>query len=90
LFTIIKACGQTGAWDELYGHYQSGTLKYSDLKNVAADSLVVTLKPFRERRAELNGNRQHAKKLMHDLSAAARDLATRVLDDVKELTGLIR
>ena len=26
---------------------------------------------------------------MHDLSAVARDYATKVLDEVKELTGLI-
>ena len=90
LFTIIKACGNLQVWDELMGHFNSGKLKYSDLKGLAADALVNTLKPFREKRTELNSNRTVMKKMMHELSAVARDYATKVLDDVKELTGLIR
>ena len=90
LFTIIKACGNTRAWEELLGHYNLGVLKYKDLKEAAADSLVNTLKPFREKRLELNSNRPRMKKMMHDLSAVARDYAEKVLDEVKELTGLIK
>jgi tryptophanyl-tRNA synthetase len=90
LFTIIKACGNTEAWEEMGRQFRKGTLKYSDLKNITADSLVTTLGPFREKRTEMNSNRTHVEKIMHDLSAVARDYATRVLDDVKGLTGLIR
>jgi len=90
LFTIIKACGNTRAWEELLGHYNLGVLKYKDLKEAASDSLVNTLKPFREKRLELNSNRPRMKKMMHDLSAVARDYAEKVLDEVKELTGLIK
>ena len=90
LFTIIKACGNTSAWEELNGQFARGTLKYSDLKNIAADSLVHTLRPFREKRAEMNSDRSKVNTLMHDLSAVARDYAARVLDEVKELAGLIK
>jgi len=90
LFTIIKACGNLPAWEELSRRFVNGTLKYSDLKNIAADSLVETVRPFREKRAEMNSDRSKVNRLMHDLSAVARNYAEKVLDDVKELTGLIK
>jgi tryptophanyl-tRNA synthetase len=90
LFTIIKACGNLQAWEELNRQYLKGTLKYSDLKDITADSLVNTLRPFREKRAEMNSDRTRVKKLMHDSSAVARDYTVKVLDDVKVLAGLIK
>jgi tryptophanyl-tRNA synthetase len=90
LFTIIKACGNLSDYELLNDHYVNGTLKYSDLKGVTADTLVKTLQPFREKRSELNSNRTQVKKMMHESSSVARLYATRVLDEVKELTGLIR
>jgi tryptophanyl-tRNA synthetase len=90
LFTIIKACGNTRSWKELMENYNLGVLKYKDLKETAADSLVNTLKPFREKRSELNSNRTRVKEMMQELSAVARNYAGNVLNDVKDLTGLIR
>lgn len=90
LFTIIRACGNLEAWDELNRQFAKGTLRYSDLKNIAADSLVETLRPFREKRAEMNSDRARVKKLMVESSAVARRYAEKVLDEVKGLTGLVR
>lgn len=90
LFTIIRACGNLEAWDELNRQFAKGTLRYSDLKNIAADSLVETLRPFREKRAEMNSDRTRVKKLMVESSAVARRYAEKVLDEVKGLTGLVR
>ncbi|MBN2610980.1 MAG: tryptophan--tRNA ligase [Bacteroidales bacterium] len=89
LFSIIRACGNLQAWEELNKQFLNGTLKYSELKNVTADSLVNTLRPLREKRTELNSDRTLADKLMHEASAVARDYTTRVLDDVKGMVGLI-
>jgi tryptophanyl-tRNA synthetase len=90
LFAIIKACGNSADWITLKTQYHHGNLKYSDLKGVTADTLVKTLQPFREKRSELNSNRSQMNTMMHDLSAVARDYASKVLDDVKGLTGLIK
>jgi len=90
LFTIIKACGNYDALEVLTSQYNSGTLKYKDLKETAADSLVPTLQPFRERRAELGSNPKKMKQLIIDLSAVAREFAEKTLNDVKERVGLIR
>jgi len=90
LFTIIRACGNLPAWEELNRQHTRGTLKYSDLKNITADTLVETLQPFREKRTEMNSDRSKVNRMMHDMSAVARAYAEKVLDDVKELTGLIK
>ena len=90
LFTIIRACGNTAAWESLSGEYKQGTLKYKDLKESAAESLVTTLQPFRDKRMELNSDRDKMKKLVRDLSAVARDYAENTLNEVKDLAGLIK
>jgi tryptophanyl-tRNA synthetase len=90
LFAIIKACGNLRDLELLNAQFESGTLKYSDLKGVTADTLINTLKPLREKRTELNSDRARVKEYMHDLSATARAYASKVLLDVKGLTGLIR
>jgi tryptophanyl-tRNA synthetase len=90
LFTIIKACGNTRDFEALNDQYGKGALKYSDLKGVTADTLVNTLRPFREKRSELNSDRTKVNNLMHELSAVARDYASKVVADVREMTGLIK
>lgn len=90
LFTIIKACGNLDVWEMLNVRYASGVLKYKDLKETTADSLVHALRPLREKRAELSSDRGKMKKLVGDLSAVAREYAENTLNDVKDLTGLIR
>jgi tryptophanyl-tRNA synthetase len=90
LFTIIQACGNKEAWEMLKIEYNGGNLKYKDLKETAADSLVRTLQPFRERRAELNADRARMKSLVQEHSAVARDYAENTLNEVKDLAGLIR
>ena len=90
LFTIILACGNHDAWKTLKQEYDSGTLKYKDLKETTADSLVNTLRPLAKRRAELNADRAGMKALVRDLSAVAREYAENTLNEVRDLTGLIR
>jgi tryptophanyl-tRNA synthetase len=90
LFTIIRACGNMEAADALMDQNKNRNLKYKDLKDIAAESLVKTLAPLRERRAELNADQGKLLKLMRDLSAVARDYAENTLNEVKDLTGLIR
>lgn len=90
LFAIIRACGQEETWHNLRDEAEKGVLKYKDLKDVAADVLVSLLEPFRLKREALNAQRSRMEEMVRDLSARARDLAIRTLDEVKELTGLIR
>jgi tryptophanyl-tRNA synthetase len=90
LFAIIKACGNIKEYNTLMDQFLRGNIKYKDLKDVSADVLVEMVKPFRERRVELSGDKTKMKKLVSDLSAIARDFAENTLNEVKDLTGLIR
>jgi len=90
LFTIIKACNNISAWESLQADYIRGGLRYSDLKETTANSLVAALQPMRERRAGLAGEREKTKKIARELSAVAREFAENTLNEVKDLTGLIR
>lgn len=90
LFTIIRAGGQEDTWRMLRKEAEKGVLKYKDLKDVAADALTSLLEPFRLKREELNSDRSRIEEMVRDLSAKARGMAEQTLNDVKELTGLIR
>lgn len=90
LFSIIKACEKHNEYNLLMDSYNSGGLKYRDLKEVAADALVEVTGPFRSRREELRKDPDRIMRLVVESSEKARDFAEKVLDDVRELTGLIR
>lgn len=89
LFTIIKACGADEVYTLLKDKFDTGVLKYRELKEDVADMLVEVLRPFRERRKELNADRCQVEQMVRELSAVAREFAENTLTDVKKLTGLI-
>lgn len=90
LFSIIKACGNMKDYAQMNEQQEKGSLRYSDLKGVTADTLVNTLRPLREKRTELNSDRSKVNEMMHESSARAREIASKILSEVKEVTGLIR
>ena len=90
LFAIIKACGKMNEYKVLMDSFDKGELKYKDLKEVTADALVDLTAPFRKRREELKKDPEGIKRLAVQSSERARDLAEKTLNDVRDLTGLVR
>jgi len=90
LFTIIKACERMDAFDALMDEYNRGTLKYKDLKETAAEALVEITRPLRLKREELRKNPGEINRIVSQSSEKARDFAEKTLNDVRELTGLVR
>lgn len=88
LFNLIKACDRMDEYNELLKQYNSGTLKYKDLKEVTADSIVELTSGLRRKRDEFLRNRAQNERIIKILSDKARDLASRTVRDVKRLTGL--
>jgi tryptophanyl-tRNA synthetase len=88
LFNLIKACQKTGSYESLMNDFKEGTLKYKDLKDVAADALVELTTPFRKRREELMKDERHIEQLANQLSEKARAYASDTLHKVRKLTGL--
>jgi tryptophanyl-tRNA synthetase len=89
LFEIIKAGGNMEAHESLMTDYKGGNLKYVDLKQVTADTLVGLLIPMQERRKELNANKKQIKDQIKASSYEIRKVAQQTIKEVKELTGLM-
>jgi tryptophanyl-tRNA synthetase len=88
LFNLIKACGRINEFNTLMKQYNTGILKYRDLKEVTADALVELTSAFRKKRNEFLKDRDQNEKLIKILSAKAREFAGQTIKDVKRLTGL--
>lgn len=89
LFEIIKACGNTDAYQQLWDVYHAGTLKYSDLKEVTSETLIEYLRPFKEKKKEIESDKRALKHRIKVSSEVIRQRAQNTLREVKELTGLL-
>ncbi|MBL7729070.1 MAG: tryptophan--tRNA ligase, partial [Dinghuibacter sp.] len=85
LFELVKACGNMEAYTALTDNYNSGTLKYSELKQVVADGLVALSKEFIERKAAITANTQQLTEQVHEMSSKARKIARATIHKVREL-----
>jgi tryptophanyl-tRNA synthetase len=89
LFNIIRACGNEEGYASLLNNYHSGTLRYKDLKDTTAESLVQLTTPFRLKRIDLMKNKDYLENLSRELSEKAREVARVTMKGVRELTGLL-
>ena len=90
LFTLLKASGDPdNQYDGLMKDFESGTLKYSELKGVVADSLVKMTSQFIERKKELKDNKRELKYQVKQSSEVIRKRAQQTLSEVKDLVGLL-
>lgn len=89
LFLLIKASGNQQAYDSLSNDFNQGRLKYSDLKQVTADSLWAMMEPLRERKLKLGEDKKMIKEQIKVSSARIREVAKQTVQEVKELVGLM-
>lgn len=89
LFELIKAAGYRSQHEELMTQYNSGNLKYVDLKQVTADALVELISGFTERKKEIVADKKRLKDQVKQSSSEIRKVAQQTLKDVKELVGLM-
>lgn len=89
LFTLLRASGKMQAHDQLMQAYESGDLKYVDLKDTVAEALSEIAAGFRERKAELQANKKEVKNQVKASSARIRQRAQETVREVKELAGLM-
>jgi tryptophanyl-tRNA synthetase len=89
LFELIKATGSRTEYDQLMENFNAGTLKYVDLKQVTADTLVQMTSQFIERRKEINEDKRKLKDQVKQSSSEIRKRAQETLREVKELVGLM-
>ncbi|MFN0213143.1 MAG: tryptophan--tRNA ligase [Saprospiraceae bacterium] len=88
LFELLRACNDMDAHHALMADYQSGALRYSDLKEAVANAVVNLINPFRERFAELQADKRNVKSQIQESSAETRKRAQQTLREVRDITGL--
>jgi len=88
LFELMKASGSSD-YDALMKTYHDGTLKYSELKEATAESLVPMINQFIEQKKEINANKKEMKYQIKQSSAEIRKIAQETLKEVKDLVGLM-
>ena len=88
LFELLKACEKHDVRNSLLDDYNSGALKYADLKEAVADALLELTQPLKENLAAIQADKKNVKSQIQDSSAEIRKRAIQTLKDVKELTGL--
>ena len=91
LFELLGACNASDVHQSLMQDYNSGQLKYSELKDAVGDALVQTLTPFRHRKEELS-QKEAKKELKYQVkqsSAEIRKKAQETIREVKDLVGLL-
>ena len=90
LFEIMRASGgDKQILESLNRDYESGNLKYSELKEAVAESLLNLLIPFNEKRKELVSNKREIKALIKESSSEIRKRAQETIREVKDLVGLM-
>ncbi|MDA9773621.1 tryptophan--tRNA ligase [Saprospiraceae bacterium] len=88
LFNLLKASGAQDEYKSLIGDFEKGNLKYSNLKEALADSLVNLTGELRYKRAQIQGDISLIHDTIRDMSAKARQLAQETLFEVKQCTGV--
>ena len=75
--------------EELAQQCRSAAIGCVDCKLQLADEINATLRPFRERRAELESRPQYIRDVLADGAARARVIARETMCQVKENMGLV-
>jgi len=88
LFELLRAGGNEEAHGQLLQAHKQGELKYSELKDAVADTLVALSNGFREKKAALLADKKEVKNQIKASSATIRRQAQETVRAVKELSGL--
>ncbi|MBI2051011.1 MAG: tryptophan--tRNA ligase [Parcubacteria group bacterium] len=88
LFAILEALGGEKLADELKRQHKKGSLQYSDLKDVVANTIISHLKPIRERRAALEKERERIGEILIEGAEAAQKIAQQTMREVREKIGV--
>lgn len=68
--------------------YESTGIKYSELKESLAEAIYEELKPFQEKRRELEKNPEYVDKVIKEGAERARKIAQKTVNEVKQKMGL--
>lgn len=89
LFQLLKAAENMEAHDSFIKDYESGELRYVDLKDAVADTLIELRNQFVDKKEEVLSNKRDVKNRIKASSEIIRGLAKETVKEVKDLVGLL-
>ncbi|MEK7189265.1 MAG: tryptophan--tRNA ligase, partial [Patescibacteria group bacterium] len=88
LFAILEALGGDKLADELKRQHKKGSLQYSELKDVVANTIISHLAPIRERRKEMEQERERVGEILIQGAERAQKIAQQTISEVREKIGV--
>lgn len=86
LFRLLKLTAPSEVYDRLHGDYESGSLKYVELKESLFEHLMERLHPVRERRRQLSES--DAREVLKRGAEKASSVARQTINDIRERIGV--
>lgn len=88
LIEILGACGNMDAKEKFSEDAKLGTIRYKDLKETVASTLIEMIAPIREKRDAIAADKQLVKRTEKMMAEKARAIATEIMSEVREITGM--
>jgi tryptophanyl-tRNA synthetase len=88
VFALLKLVASDDELSEWESKYRTGGMGYGEAKKRLAELLIDYFKPYREKRAELEGNLDYVNKVLADGAKRARAVAVETLAKVRKAMGL--
>lgn len=88
LFTLLAATANPDVVERFQADYDNQSLRYGDLKAALTESVLATLAPIRERRADLAAHPQKVREILGDSARRCREIADQTLKEVRDKCGL--
>lgn len=85
LLKLVASCEELAQWEK---RYRDGGMGYSEAKNRLAELLIEYFKPYRQKRAELEGNIDYVKEVLVNGAKRAKAVAAETLAKARKAVGL--
>jgi len=88
LFTLLEITGSRETAEPFLNAYNSGSIRYGDMKKQLAEDVVSFVRPIRERSIELQKDEAALRKILKDGAEKARASASAVIAGARKLIGI--
>jgi tryptophanyl-tRNA synthetase len=85
LLRLVASAEELAEWEK---KYRAGGMGYGEAKKRLAELLLEYFRPYRQKRTELDNDRNYVKQVLADGAARARSVAQKTLADVRNAVGL--
>jgi len=88
VFALLKLVASPDELAEWENRYRKGGMGYSEVKKRLAELMIGYFKPFRQKRAELEGNIDYVKEVLAKGAQRAKAVAAKTLAEARKAVGL--